>query len=242
MIYKFHGMAAVVGLFLFAAGGLFAQAPRNLAFGTEISGTLRAREDHWFSVQSAAAGFVIVETFGDEIDTFLEVYDSDRNFIAEDDDGGEGVNARLEIFAEAGQTYLFKLRCFSNEQSGPYSLKATFDAVPADMERNTDRSRALLLKPWEPVPVFLRAPGESRWYRYDLTSPENFLIVETSGNLNSILTAYDDRGRELGRNEYSGEGINARVLLRHGRGTVYIEVTAYGMGRTTLHTELWRRP
>ena len=240
MVNKIRGMAALAGFILFTAGSLFAQTPRNLSFGTQISGTLRAGEEQWFSVRPTGAGIVTVETYGDT-DTYLEAYDASRNLLAEDDDGGEGTNARLELFVDAGQTYLFKLRCYSGDTSGSYRLLASFDSVPADTERNTDRSRAVLLKPWEPVPVFLRASGETRWYRCDLTSPENLLLVETSGSLDTLLAVYDDRGREIEEDDDSGEGYNARLLIRRGRGTVYIEVKAFGMGRTTLHAEVWRR-
>ena len=243
MVIKIRGMAALAVFFLFASGSLFAQIPRSLNFGTQISGTLKAGEEQWFSVRPPGDGIVVVETFGDDIDTYLEVYDDVRNFISENDDGGEGVNARLEIFVDAGQTYLFKLRCYSEEESGPYRLLATFESLAADREQNTDRSRAVLIKPWEPIPVFIRSAGESRWYRYDLTNPESLLIVETTGSLDTLLTIYDDRGRVIEEDDDSGEDSNAYLMLRRGRGTVYIEVTAYGssMGRTTLYIEVWRR-
>ena len=97
-------VAVLSVLFLLAAGSLFAQTPRTLNVGSQISASIRAGEDHWYSVRAAGSGMLVVETFGGEVDTYLEAYDASRNLIAEDDDGGEGLNARVEIFAEAGQT------------------------------------------------------------------------------------------------------------------------------------------
>ena len=241
MLKKIRNMVVFTGLILFASNGLFAQSPRSLSFGNQVYGSLYEGEEQWFSVRAVETGIVVVETFGDDIDTFLEVYDAGHNLIAEDDDGGEGTNARLEIFVNTGQTYLFKLRAYSGDESGPYRLLASFTSVPADTEPNTDRSSAVDLKLWEPVPLFLRTPGESRWYRYDLTKPESLLIVETSGRLDTMLTIYDDRGRVIANDDDSGEGNNAWLLIRRGRGTVFIEVTAYRVGGTTLHAEVWRR-
>ena len=132
-------------LFLFLPCFLLAQTPRELRFGTWDSGTLNAGGEEWFSVRANEAGLVIVETSGG-IDTFLEAYDASRTLITEDDDSGEGLNARLEIFAEANSTYLFKLRYWDEGLSGPYRIMASFDPIPPDTERNTDRSRAVLLQ------------------------------------------------------------------------------------------------
>jgi len=215
--------------------------PQELRFGNPVSGRLREGERQWFSVRPTGAGIVVVETTG-STDTYLDAYDGSLKHIAGDDDSGEDGNARLEIFVEAGQTYRFRLRCYSDDESGPFSIRAGFESVPPDTERNTERSRSVSLKLWEPVPVFIRSPGESRWYRCEITNAESLIIAETSGSLDTLLAIYDDRGNLIEEDDDSGEGNNARLLVKRGRGTVYIEVKAYsGMGRTTLHTEIWRR-
>jgi hypothetical protein len=346
MVHKFRFLTAFAGLFLFIAGGLFAQTPRELRFGTAVPGHLSEGEEQWFSVRATEAGFVVVETTG-ITDTYLEAYDADRNLIDENDDGGEDNNARLEIFAEAGKNYLFKLRGYDEEEGGPYSIRAsfeaisgerelrpgtwvsgnlgggenhlysfrpatagavvvetsgdldtilrayeasqgyiasdddsgedynarlevfveagkqylfrvgsyyggrtggpysvraTFEAVPPDTERNTERSRAVPIKIGEAVQVFFRSTSESRWYRYDIPRLGSEFVVQTRGTMDTYMVLYNAQGDTIAEDDDSGEGFNAfisAVGLGY-TGTVYIEVKPYSKrtGRCTLHAEI----
>jgi serine protease Do len=182
-----------------------------------------------------------VETTG-SIDTYLEAYDASRTLFAEDDDGGNNGNAKLDVFAESGRTYLFKLRGYDKDEAGPYSIRAIFEAAPAD-EGNTQRSRAVLLKHDDSIPVLFRSGSESRWYRYDLPRQRNLLIIRTIGSLDTYLKLYDSQGNLVAENDDSGEGANALLSEKLGPGTYYIELTLYESktGRTTIQAENWYR-
>ena len=242
MITKYRTLAVIAGLFLLGAGSLFAQTPRELRFGTWVSGNLGEGEEQWFSVRAAGAGFVVVETEGD-LDTILEAYDASHTLIGANDDGGEDYNARLEIYAEAGNIYLFKLSCYDDDdddgESRPYRIRASFDSIPPDAERNTEHTRAVSINLGEEVPVYLRSPSESRWYYYDISRAGTLLVVQTRGNMDTLLALFDDRGNLIEENDDSGDDANALISERLGPGTVYIEVKEYGggMGRCTLHAE-----
>jgi hypothetical protein len=236
MTNKICGLAVLAGLII--AGSLFAQTPRELRFGTSVSGTIEEGQEQWFSVRPTGAGVVVVETSGDT-DTILEAYDASRNLIGENDDwNDEDYNARLEIFVEAGKTYLFKLRCYEDE-SGPYSIRASFESIPPDTARNTERARAVPIKLGEPVQVYFRSPNESRWYRYDVSRAQTLFVIQTRGNLDTILALYDASGNLIEEDDDSGEDGNALISERLNSGTVYIEVKEYdgGTGRCTLHAE-----
>jgi len=234
-------LIVISGLFLLTIGQVFAQSSIPLSFGTWTSGTLREGEELWYSVRASGEGIVTVETRGD-LDTILEAYDSSRNMIAEDDDSGDSANARLEIFAESGQTYLFKLTGYG-DSAGAYRINASFESVQPDTVRNTERSRAVLLSQDEQVAVFFRRPSESRWYRHELTRPQNLLIAQTKGNLDTIISFYDAQGNFLDQDDDSGDNTNARLSKRLPRGAVLIEVKTYGgsPGATTLQVESWYR-
>jgi len=211
---------------------------RELRLDTLVSGTLDEGESHWFSVRPSGTGLVVVETFGD-IDTHLKAFDASGAFIAEDDDGGEDLNARLDISAEAGKTYIFRLRFYNDEESGPYQIRADFEVIPPDLEQNTERSRAVPIKLGEPTLVYLRASSESRWYRYDIPRPRTLFVVQTRGNLDTVLVLYDARGNQISEDDDSGENTNALISERLDAGTVYIEVREFNgrSGRCTLHAE-----
>ena len=213
--------------------------PVELRFGTSRPENLRAGEEQWYSVRSSETGFVIVETTGD-LDTYLHVYDSSYSHMAEDDDGGENFNARLEIFAEAGKTYHFRLRGYDEEVSGAFRIWASFEPMPPDTERNTDRSRAVSIRLGEPYYGYLRSDSESRWYVFEMTRSGFALNIQTRGSLDTVITLYDNQGNYLAEDDDSGENQNALVSIRPSLGNVYIEVKEYSglQGRFTLHAEL----
>ena len=212
--------------------------PTELRPGAALrSETLRAREDHWYSVRAPGSGFVVVETIGN-IDTFLEVYSDAYVLLTTNDDGGDDTNARAEVFVESGKTYYFKLRGYSSDISGSYRIMASFETVPEDTERNTDRSRAAALRLGEAIPVFLRTANESRWYRYQM-SGSAVLIVQTRGDTDTIMILYDSNGNVITEDDDSGEDYNAMISERLNAGTYFIEIKQYSgeMGRFTLHAE-----
>jgi hypothetical protein len=94
--------------------------PSELSIGNWVPGHLYAGQEYWFSVRSTGTGFLTVETTGN-VDTYLEAYDASRQLIDEDDDGGINGNARLDMFVEPGETYIFKLRGYGEDVTGPYS-------------------------------------------------------------------------------------------------------------------------
>lgn len=236
---KAMGAASVIALALFAAAGLSAQTPKALQLGSWISGNLRAAGEEWFSVVSPQGGILIVETSGN-IDTYLEIYDQARNLVAENDDGEDEGNARLEFFNDAGKTYLVKLRGYDGDVAGAYRLLATFETLPPDTARNTSRSGALAIQPGKAEEVYLRAANESRWYSLSIPSAGKLLRVYTEGTLDTMLSLYDTRGTLLQENDDTYEDdFNAMISMNVSLGTVYIEVKQYDglQGRTSLHVE-----
>jgi len=238
MLNKAKGLALIAALFLFIPGCIFAQSSNELSIGNWVPGHLYAGQEYWFSFRPTGTGFLTVETTG-SVDTYLEAYDASLKLIDENDDGDDH-NARLNFFVEPGETYLFKLRGYDENVTGPYSIRALFEAASADAG-NTERSRAVLLKQDNSIPVSFRSSEESRWYRYDLTHLENLLIIRTAGNSDTYLKLYDSQGRLLAEDDDSGEDNNALLSKRLSPGTYYIEITLYTgkTGRTTIQAENW---
>ena len=211
----------------------------ELRFGDSSPESLKAGEEQWFSIRPSGTGFAIVETSGD-LDTRLEAFDASYHHINDDDDGGDDYNARLEIYVEAGRIYYFKLRGYDEDVSGSYRIRAGFEPMPADTERNTSRSRAVFIRLGEAHTGFFYSSSESRWFCYDLSRTVNSFVVQTRGNLDTVITLYDSRGNSIAEDDDSGEGKNAMASAKPGMGTVYIEVKEYSglPGRFTLHAEI----
>jgi len=209
----------------------------ELNAGSVLSGDLSADQRQFYKVQSARAGLFTVETSGNT-DTLLEVYDSQLEIIASDDDSGEDYNARIVFYAEANQIYYVMLGGYG-DSSGPYRILAGFEAM--SISNNTSRSTATILNPGEEIPVFLTSVGQSRWFVYQLTGTGNSTFtVETRGSMDTYLCLYDNNENLLEQDDDSGDDYNAHIYTRLNAGTYYIEVLGYGAatGRCTLYAEI----
>ena len=218
-------------------------ASTELRFGLERPDFISEGQRNWYSVRTTEAGYVIVETFGNDIDTYMYAYDSQYNLFMQDDDGGQWLNARIEFLAEANQTYYFVVRGFGSWSSGRYDILAIHEPLPIDTERNTVRERAVTVRLGEAIPVFFHTINESRWYRYDATRDGTVFVVQTRGNMDTTLLMYDDRGNLIAEDYYSGDYPgNSLIHIRLNTGTYFIEVRTYSngagaTGRCTLHAE-----
>jgi hypothetical protein len=211
----------------------------ELRLGSIISGNLSSGQKQLYSVRTTQAGLYTVETTGGT-DTFLEAYDASFSLIDSDDDGGEDYNARIGVFAEANKVYYFILRGYNSDESGPYRISTSFEAVNTGGANNTSRSAAVTLSLGEAVSVFFTTSDQSRWFVYQASRTVNF-VVQTRGNMDTVLCLYDNNGNLLEENDdYSDDSYNALISRRLNAGTYYIEVKTYGggTGRCTLHAEI----
>jgi hypothetical protein len=188
-----------VVVFLLAGGGLFAQNAQNLNFGSLVSGRLSSGSEVWYRVTPAQSGFISVETKGDT-DTYIEFYDSARNLLTEDDDSGEAYNAYVDYYVTAGTAYLIKVRSYDSSISGAFQILASYLPAPNPVElRIGGASTSATL-----------AAGGSDWYSVR-TASSGIIIVETTGNLDTYLEAYDSSYKFLGADDDSGNGYNAKL-------------------------------
>ena len=115
---------------LFITASALAQNIQELRIGSSVSGNLNPGEEIWYSVRPAQAGILIVETSG-SIDTYLEVYDENDIFLMEDDDSGEGYNAKVEVIVVPGRVYYFVLSGYGSVTAGPFNISVNFSSFPA---------------------------------------------------------------------------------------------------------------
>jgi len=180
-----------------------------LSLGNEVTRNLNAGEEHWFNFQASETGIVIVFTSGNT-DTYLEAYDSNNNLIGNDDDEGEGDNARLEIRVEAGKTYQFKVKGYNRSERGTYRIIANFE----------QQKPALELVLGSGVSGNLGA-GEEHWFSIRATEAGR-IVVFTSGNTDTYLEAYDSNNNRIGSNDDGGEGTNAQLEIRVEPDKIYL--------------------
>jgi len=201
-------------LMLFAAEAVFAQNVQDLRVGASVSGNINNGQEFWYRVRSTENCILTVETFG-STDTYLEVYDSQqRNLLMENDDGPNEYNARVEIFAMAGDIYMFKLRGYDSDTSGPFRISAT--------QKNIPRTPEL---PINIITLETRSGNIDRNGEYWFTvkpAVTGTLVVETSGDTDTFLTAYGENGFFVEDDDGGWEN-NARISINVQKpGTTYL--------------------
>ncbi|MCL2213665.1 MAG: PPC domain-containing protein [Treponema sp.] len=201
---KFFCLIAI--LVFFAIGSVFAQTTQELRIGSFLSGNLSRSQEIWYSVRTTQTCILSVETESN-IDTYLEAYTAQRVLITENDDGPNGLDARINLLAQANTTYLFKLRGLHSDVSGSFRILA--DSRPITE-----------LRIGSPVSGNITSGGE---YIYSVRATQNgYLIVETSGDTDTYLTAYDENYNWLAEDDDGAGYPNARIRLQVSTGKNYI--------------------
>jgi len=96
--------------------------------GTPQIRTFHTADDvDWIRFQITTAGMYVITAAGEknnQLDTFIELYDSNLNSIAQDDDSGDSVSSRISINLNAGQYYL-KVWCLDEDPDQGYKVNIT---------------------------------------------------------------------------------------------------------------------
>jgi len=225
MKMKFGFFAAVLIFVLSGCGSApkpapeseFVRAAQGMVIGSFVSGNLDFGQEIWYRVRTAQACILTVETEGD-IDTYLEAYDAQRNLITENDDGPNGLNARINIAAKANTTYVFKLRGLHGEVSGPFRILV--DSKPLNE-----------LRAGSPVSGNLAAQQEI-WYSVRAVQ-SGYLTVETTGDTDTYITAYDENFVYITEDDDGTGTGNARTKLQVIAGKTYIfKLSGYSSAAT----------
>jgi len=202
MTRKFTGLFIIM---LAAAGILFAQQTQELRVNSFLSGNINPGQEIWFNVRPAQTGLFIIET-DSTLDTYLEIYDAQRNFITSDDDSAGYPNARARFAVQANTNYLVKLRILNSDRGGSYIILA--DSKPMTELRSGAAVSGNIIY------------GQENWYNVR-PNQSGYLIFETTGSTDTLLDAYDENFYFLASDDDSGDSLNARVRLQVAAGKTY---------------------
>jgi hypothetical protein len=201
--------------------------------GTEISRSLHEKDEDWFSIRAEEDGHTVVTTSG-QTDTYIELYTDSFDPITENDDSPDDYNARVSFTAEKGKTYIVLVRSYSDDETGPYGIRAFFSDIPdKDMEPNDSMNEAFSISTDTPVQVFIITEDEQDWYRLVLS--DGYFTVYTEGGVDTYLELYDAEGRKLAEDDDSNYDNNAKISLLLEAGTYYVKAGAYETGEYTLY-------
>ncbi|MCL2213741.1 MAG: hypothetical protein FWC06_00895 [Treponema sp.] len=177
----------------------------QLPVGLSINGNLSSGQEIWYSVRNTEAGFLIIETQGD-IDTYLTVYDDQRNLVAENDDWNN-LNARVQLTAPADTSYLVRLSGYGSA-NGPYRIVTSHEPMP------------VITPLYSGHDVGFIESGQERWFSV-LINRIGILNVHAAGGAQTVLEVYSTDFVYLGGDDNNNENSGAKINMEVRPGETY---------------------
>lgn len=78
-----------------------------------------------YRFEGQAGQRVVINMSSQEIDSYLILFDPEGNVLAQDDDSGGGLNARLDIVLPADGVYTVYANSLRSQETGAYTIQAT---------------------------------------------------------------------------------------------------------------------
>lgn len=160
-------------------------------------------------------------------DPLLTLYDSNGQQVAQDDDGGQGMNAYLTFASPTGGTYFAAVSGYG-DSTGRYELRA----VDTDVPGNVYTDEALDSTGDERVSR-IDMEGDLDSYRVDLEAGVRY-VIEVRGDGRSplpdaFLNILNEQGETLASDDDSGAGLDARLTFTPETSGAYF-IQASGLG------------
>jgi hypothetical protein len=170
------------------------------------------------------------ETQGD-LDTLITLYNGDsREILAENDDGGEGNNAKIVRVVPEDFRGILEIKPYDQDEEGEYTISYSWEPVPEmDFEPNEDQASAFQLEIGESLDLSFFPSGDEDWFK--TTVPEldssQALNIYTTGDSDTILEVYDSSGSLLYENDDTGDSTTSQILAFVQGQEVFIRVREY---------------
>ncbi len=201
-----------------------------------------ATDVDWLSFTLSASSDVIVETWGDAIDTEMWLYDSSGvaagTYLAYDDDGGIGACSKIEEVLPAG-TYYVKIQSYDNETIIPDYFVTMTIAGPDAYEPDNTYTQAKYIQNGETQIRSIFPMTDVDWIKFDVTTP-SYVDIKTSGvsdedTGDTVMWLYTSAGVPntylLYNDDIDGKGLGydyfSEITGNLTQGTYYIRIQQY---------------
>ncbi len=190
----------------------------------------RGSETDVYRIIVTSFGTYIIETQGNtDVVAMLMGPDSQTELVTENDDGGEGANARIESHLSPG-TYFIRIRHYNPANTGPYTISVAATATsPASIPELTVNGDA--------VNGDIAAANESDVYIFTANF-SGLYTIETEGNTDTYLSLYgpDVQTNLLGFNDDSGQDRNSQLVADLRPGIYYLRIRHYSATGTGTYS------
>ena len=213
-----------------------------LALDTAASGRIAPAGDVDHFVFAADAGvFYRIDVIGDGLpDPLVALSGPDGEWLAEDDDSGDGLAARLYWEAPAGGSYTLAVEssAIGDARTGTYTLTVTAIDISDDHGNAPASASAVALD--APLAAVIDYATDVDVFAFDAVAGTLYRIDVAVDTLqDSVLTLSDAAGWELARDDDGGEGLGSRLYWEApaaGRYTVAVASSPFWEDRTGAYT------
>jgi hypothetical protein len=185
--------------------------------------TLGDEDEDWFSFDVPRSGSGTVQMMeaatGGSMDTYMELYaPDDQSWSVAENDDFDGANAAIQMPLNTPGTWYLKVRAFSMDEDGEYSLDITLtEKEPEEGEPDEGQDLAGRLNVGSsPLQKRIDYSEDRDWFRIDLLRPldtEEVLKVETLGALDLVMELMDEEGNVLMDDDDSGMENNPMIMV-----------------------------
>jgi hypothetical protein len=163
-------------------------------------------------------------------DTFMQLFDDDRELLAEDDDGGSRLNARIRHQLQAGRRYIVVISGYGSE-SGSYGFQAFSSGggllPPDEFEPDDDPSQATLIEVGVPQQHTFHSSNDIDWVQFRITRPGRYTIRargERTTRLDTYIELFDSNLNAIAEDDDGGENLDSRLSLHLENGLYFLKV------------------
>lgn len=192
---------------------------------------------HKVFVHKMLAGRVYTIDLQGQFDTYIRVESSAGVNLAEDDDGGDGLNSRLVFRPQQNDSYRVIVTSCGPGAVGPFKL----NIVGSGSEKIVLQANSQLTQQ-DPVDK-VRQGSHCKTYTLKLESGKNYVIDLESNQFDSYLRLEDAAGANLAQDDDGGSGLNSRINFRPTQTGMYrVIATTLGQGSVGNFSLTVRQP
>jgi len=217
----------------------------EIAVGAAVTGTLEHgdarrpgpesyRDTYTFDLEQGDSLEIRLDST--ELDPYLLLHGPDGNLLAQDDDGGGGLNSRIHLIALESGSYVVHASSYQ-PAIGSYTLVVDrFEPPPVSVTAVAmgDTVEGVLS---EADPRSPRYGTLIDTYSIRLEQGTRFEAVMRSSVLDAYLTVVDPNGEPLAEDDDSGGGLDASITLSaslSGEYLILVSSARYALGEYTL--------
>lgn len=199
-----------------------AQTATTIELGESVMGSIDNKDEvDWFTLTLEEETNVHIRSVG-LADVVGRVLDEGEHELAYSDDDGESWNFSVHVRLSKGKYYIL-VSGFKGKAVGEYELNAT-DFGP-DHGDIAEHATAIEVD-GDSLEGIINPVGDIDYFIFEI-SEEQDIIIETSGDIDTYGTLYDESGSWLLSDDDEGAEYNFKLEENLGPGTYYVRVQGF---------------